>query len=268
MLFLGKYGAFLSGKGEVHYKTLHKFNAATKGMKRSLGKKKTKDRVIRQARRRKSIITVNMGDLLKHENMEGAIHRLCTGTKTDTVNKDVRYLISKMVINSGARLGAVARMQISEVEGADDVAIGDKAYKVISVADHKTSLQGPFQIPVSKSEHQALLNICKRTRSKFPNAQYPFVTADGKRYSVSRLNYEFQGVWRETGMLKKSGKFNCTDNRKRIASVLGQGYPGMREQIAKQLKHSVAIEREIYDHAVAAENAVKIMQHLEALVKG
>lgn len=149
-------------------------------------------------------------------------------TKASTVNKDVRYLISKLVIHSGARLGAVARMQICEVERADDVAIGDKAYKVISLADHKTSLQGPFQIPVSMSEHKALLNVCKGTRSKFPDVQYPFVSGDWKRYSVSRLNYEFQGVWRETGMLKKCGKFNCTDNRKRIASVLGQGYPGNR----------------------------------------
>lgn len=170
-----------------------------------------------------------------------------------------------MVINSGARLCAVARMQICEVEKADDIDMRDISYKVISVADHKTSLQGPFQIPVSITEHNALMNVCKGTTSKVPDAKYSFVTGDGERYSVSRLNYEFQGVWRETGMLKKCGKFNCTDNRKRIASVLGQEYPNMREQTAQRLKDSVAIGREIYDHAVAAENAVKIIQHMEAL---
>lgn len=39
----------------------------------------------------------------------------------------------------------------------------------------------------------------------------------------------------------------------------------MREQIAKQLVHSVAVEREIYDHAVAVCNAVTIMRQVESI---
>lgn len=114
--------------------------------------------------------------LLKHVKMESAIRRLAAGIEASLFYKDIKYLIFKMVINSGARVGAVARMVISAVEKAEDVQSEDTAYKVISVADHKTALQGPFHIPVSLVEHKALMNVYNATTPKFPEAQYPFVT--------------------------------------------------------------------------------------------
>mgnify|MGYP000040041647 CR=1 FL=1 len=89
--------------------------------------------------------------------MVEAIDRLVGGTAETS---DEKFIISKLVTNSGARIGAVSRMLISEIEGADQVNAQGSAYNVIRVADHNTSLQGPFLLPMTPVKHIALLYIC------------------------------------------------------------------------------------------------------------
>jgi hypothetical protein len=144
-----------------------------------------------------------------------------------------------MIINSGARAGAVTGATISEIEGAEKIKVGSWTSFVISVADHKMSLAGVFQIPLTLREHKALLNLCAYIKSKHPNANYPVVTGEGVAFNTSRICYEHNKTWTKTGFVKKVGALSSTDNRKRIATVMEQWFPELREKTAKQLKHSM-----------------------------
>jgi hypothetical protein len=147
-------------------------------------------------------------------------------------------------------------MLITEIENAEQCRQGGKTYHVVSVAEHKTTISGAVQVPLAHREHKALLNVCKYSKSVHPVTKYPFVSASGKPFDASRINRELNSSWRITGMLAKHGPITTTENRKRIATVLGERFPELRERIAKQLKHSVATERACYDLATGAQNAV------------
>ena len=68
-------------------------------------------------------------------------------------------------------------------------------------------------------------------------------------------------------MYANYGLFTGTDNRKIIVSMLGQKKPELRNQTAKQLKHSGSVEISMHEHALAAPNAVTIMRAMEDLDK-
>ena len=115
----------------------------------------------------------------------------------------MKYLAASLILNSGARTGVLANLKMSEVFDAekcvyqtssDDVA---KHYYVVSVSHHKTSYQGPVQIPLANREYRALMNMCMFVKSHHPDSDSPFVTYSGTTYSVSRLSREWNRAWED-----------------------------------------------------------------------
>jgi hypothetical protein len=253
--FVARFIDFLITKKKAPAELEDTFRRETKGMSKVLLAEMKHTSAVKMSRTRNKLQNIDIESLYKNDCMVDAIKSLSTAVDANNIHM-VKHLIARMVISSGARAGAISGMLISEIENAEQCRQGGKTYHVVSVAEHKTTISGAVQVPLAQREYKALLNVCQYAKSVHPGTKYPFVSANGKPFDSSRINHELNSSWRMTGMLEKHGPITTTENRKRIATVLGQRFPELRERIAKQLKHSVATERACYDLATGAQNAV------------
>ena len=165
-------------------------------------------------------MSIPMGDFLNHPSVTAATRKLAEGPPSPALLPLWRFLISVMLINSWARAGAVAGMTIGLAKSAQLVVQGEDRTYVVSVADHKTGYQGPFQIPLTELEYKALGNVCENALRQNPQATLSFITGSGNPFPVSGVCQEHAKTWQETEMTDKYCKFTSKDNRKRFASLL------------------------------------------------
>jgi hypothetical protein len=64
---------------------------------------------------------------------------------------------------------------------------------------------------------------------------------------------------------KKYGNFSPTDNRKHMVSTLLGKYPDLGPELSKQLKHSMRIEKVMYDLSTSAGVSVSLLEKRKSL---
>lgn len=149
-----------------------------------------------------------------------------------------RCVIASPVIDSGARPSAILGLRAHEVEDAVTVTSeSGNIYRVVSVANHKTSEQGPFHLILREEIYNALKVLCQYTNCN------PFQTCHRRRFSTPRISYEFCLAWTLSGCHSKYENFNSILNRKRIISRMAKLGPQMKNKYTtQQLRYSVRAE--------------------------
>lgn len=262
LVCLVKLVTFLNHQQMVSSNFLSAFKASISGLRKTYSKQKTKDLISSQTQKRPKIMAVNLLDYFDAPVVRDATAALATACTTATEG-NIKYIIATLLLNSGARTGAVSGLLIEEVLNGRAIKDGSRTSYVISISSHKTAYKGPVQVPLSVRESKALKIIALYALKRFPGALHPFLSAAGTPYTSSRVSREFSLAWTLSGMFGRYGKFYPTDNRKHFASVLGDRYPEMREEIAKQLKHFKEVERELYDLAEGEKIALKVADKMK-----
>jgi hypothetical protein len=266
--FLTKFLSYLEERALAPSGFSTEFKTKINGLCRTISKAKTRCRIKKMTEKRQTVMKVDIKDFFDCEQRREAI-RVLSETPDETLHHNMasarKYLISSLLLNSGARTGVLKNLTITEVRNAEKVAMEHtdgptKTYFVVSVSSHKTCYQGPVMVPMSNREYRALENLCNLVEQQHSEATHPFVTAEGRPFTTSRLSREWACAWGESGMLEKYGAFSPTDNRKHVISHLLRRYPELRDKISKQMKHSAQTERTFYDLSTGADISIDLLR--------
>jgi hypothetical protein len=111
-----------------------------KGITLTLSKRKTKCTVQRQTKKRKTFKKVNISDFFQHAYGRDNIKSMVDGVKFANYATGRKFLIASMLLNSGARTGAVANREVREVIDAEKIVYGEgqcrKTCHVVCISNH------------------------------------------------------------------------------------------------------------------------------------
>ena len=264
--YLAKFFKFLalSHIGKMEATVLRDFLASIVGTRTSVQRRRRTDRVEKASRERTSVMAPDMELLLNSTCVQSCITRLSECTDTSTYS-NVRGIIACMIVRSGARPSAIAGLTLTEVASPSYQTEGGVGYAVLSVTDHKTAQLGPFNLVLTLPEYRSLRKVREFLLRSFRGITHPFVSLPvdgssegGKPYNSARIGKVFGRVWAESGCQAKYGTYNATMNRKRIATQMATDHPQLREQTARQLRHSATTEAIYYDLGDAPRGAARI----------
>ena len=150
ILFLCKFADYMTSQGILNLNQVILFKSSVKGMQKSLSKGKTKERIVSQTRKRCTVMNVNMSDFLNHAIVRNSKTTLKDNLRLNKSNLRLRkFLISEIMINSGARAGAIAGMRISEIRQARELFTGiNPAITGLQFVITKLHTRALFKFPV------------------------------------------------------------------------------------------------------------------------
>ena len=144
-------------------------------------------------------------------------------------------LLVRMTLATGTRPGPLNNATLADYESAQT----DKGKKIILVAKHKRSKDGPAILGMGE-ELQKLMRIYVtkiRPRVAVRNEEKLFVKDDGHGFPEGTIGKRLSSFWQKSGV-RTDKRMSQTDYRKCVATNTQKKAPGESETVQKVLRHS------------------------------
>lgn len=175
------------------------------------------------------------------------------------------YIIGQLMVSSAQRSGALRNMTVTDLINASEV----KGRKVVSILKHKTSLQGPATVSISKALWSNLKVFIGKIRPpmhgigpthRMPRLATVFCTFEGKQMSSSTFSKQ---VKQEFGV-----PITATITRKTMVTTMVKKHPEKRSQTAHVMSHSMKMQSEVYNMTSIEESSASVADLMEKEIRG
>lgn len=179
------------------------------------------------------------------------------------------FLLAEMVLQSAHRSGVMSLMTLGEVRSAATVVRKScRVTFVVSVLRHKTCLtHGPAQVPLTERLYKDLNTYIDRARPpgcSSADESRIFVTGKGAPLSSADISQGINSAFKRSGC--RQARVNATLVRKTAATKCFEEKPGLVEEMAALMAHTVPVHRTYYRHVANADQSARTGECLRRLM--